>query len=116
MSTTDTSEVVSDPDVVYKAERDAIRLRRRRCWESTRNDPENKWKTQKPADEDDYVGLALSGGGIRAASLGLGVLQKFCDSGLINSVDYLSTVSGGGYIGSHFSSAIVANKVPPERA
>ena len=45
-------------------------------------------------------GLALSGGGIRSASFALGVLQSLAKSGLLSHVDYLSTVSGGGYIGS----------------
>lgn len=46
------------------------------------------------------IGLALSGGGIRSATVSLGVMQKLADIGLLKHVDYLSTVSGGGYIGS----------------
>jgi hypothetical protein len=46
------------------------------------------------------VGLALSGGGIRSATVSLGILQKLAGAGLLKHVDYLSTVSGGGYIGS----------------
>jgi len=46
------------------------------------------------------VGLALSGGGIRSAAFNLGVLQALSRSGLLPRIDYLSTVSGGGYIGS----------------
>jgi hypothetical protein len=46
------------------------------------------------------VGLALSGGGIRSAAFNMGVLQMLGQSGLLSRVDYLSTVSGGGYIGS----------------
>jgi hypothetical protein len=53
---------------------------------------------------DSLVGLALSGGGIRSASFNLGVLQALHRSGLLRYIDYLSTVSGGGYIGSHLSS------------
>lgn len=45
-------------------------------------------------------GLALSGGGIRSATVSLGILQKLAGAGLLKHVDYLSTVSGGGYIGS----------------
>jgi hypothetical protein len=45
------------------------------------------------------VGLALSGGGIRSATFNLGVLQALCTRGVVDHVDYLSTVSGGGYIG-----------------
>src|SRR5579872_6132313 len=45
-------------------------------------------------------GLAFSGGGIRSATFNLGVLQMLAQVGLLRHVDYLSTVSGGGYIGS----------------
>lgn len=45
------------------------------------------------------MGLALSGGGIRSASFCLGVLQALARKGRLVDVDYLSTVSGGGYIG-----------------
>lgn len=45
------------------------------------------------------AGLALSGGGIRSASFGLGVLQAFMENHILEKIDYLSTVSGGGYIG-----------------
>lgn len=46
------------------------------------------------------IGLALSGGGIRSATVSLGVMQKLAKAGILKHVDYLSTVSGGGYIGS----------------
>jgi Patatin-like phospholipase len=42
--------------------------------------------------------LCLSGGGIRSAAFGLGVLQGLARLGLLHRFDYLSTVSGGGYI------------------
>ena len=45
------------------------------------------------------VGLALSGGGIRSATFALGVLQRLARGDLLKRFDYLSTVSGGGYIG-----------------
>ena len=45
------------------------------------------------------VGLALSGGGIRSAAFNMGVLQTLSFRGLLPRVDYLSTVSGGGYVG-----------------
>jgi hypothetical protein len=45
-------------------------------------------------------GLALSGGGIRSASFALGVLQALYGFGTFEKFHYLSTVSGGGYIGS----------------
>src|SRR5436309_2734688 len=47
----------------------------------------------------DRVGLAFSGGGIRSATFNLGVLKALHEIGLLKHIDYLSTVSGGGYIG-----------------
>jgi Patatin-like phospholipase len=51
------------------------------------------------AAELGLFGLALSGGGIRSATFNLGVLQGLAEARLLREVDYLSTVSGGGYIG-----------------
>ncbi len=48
----------------------------------------------------ELTGIAFSGGGIRSATFNLGVLQKLAEMGLLRKIDYLSTVSGGGYIGS----------------
>jgi hypothetical protein len=45
------------------------------------------------------LGVAFSGGGIRSATFNLGVLQGLASAGWLPRVDYLSTVSGGGYIG-----------------
>ena len=47
--------------------------------------------------------LCLSGGGIRSATFALGVLQGLARVGTLGSIDYLSTVSGGGYIGGWFT-------------
>ena len=47
--------------------------------------------------------LCLSGGGIRSATFGLGVVQGLARRGLLRSFDYLSTVSGGGYMGGWLS-------------
>ncbi|HEY6254032.1 MAG TPA: patatin-like phospholipase family protein [Candidatus Angelobacter sp.] len=44
--------------------------------------------------------LCISGGGIRSATFALGALQGLADLGILEKFDYLSTVSGGGYIGS----------------
>ncbi|MER8852871.1 hypothetical protein NKH94_14865 [Mesorhizobium australicum] len=50
--------------------------------------------------ENDLTGLALSGGGVRSAAFCLGALQGLQSRQIIDSMDYLSTVSGGGYTGS----------------
>jgi hypothetical protein len=59
-------------------------------------------KTVRYDDDDDprttLVGLALSGGGIRSATFSLGVLQGLHDCGFLRLVDYISSVSGGGFV------------------
>ena len=54
----------------------------------------------------DLAGLSLSGGGIRAATFALGILQGLAQLRLLGMFDYLSTVSGGGYMGSWLSAWI----------
>lgn len=44
--------------------------------------------------------LCLSGGGMRSAAFALGIIQALARGNLLTKFDYLSTVSGGGYIGS----------------
>src|SRR5262249_55177159 len=56
-----------------------------------------------PADQ--LVGLAVSGGGIRSATFALGVLEALKSIDLLNKIHYLSTVSGGGYIGAWLSAS-----------
>lgn len=51
------------------------------------------------ANEANLLGLALSGGGIRSATFNLGVLHALAKRKLLHRFDYLSTISGGGYIG-----------------
>jgi hypothetical protein len=77
---------------IYEAEEADI-ARRRATRQGTR-----------PQLPDGRVGLALSGGGVRSSTFSLGVIQSFARHGLMQDVDYLSTVSGGGYVGSFISS------------
>ncbi len=51
----------------------------------------------------DKIGLALSGGGIRSATFALGLLQELSRQKLLQKLDYLSTVSGGGYMGAFYT-------------
>lgn len=53
--------------------------------------------------------LCLSGGGIRSATFNLGLIQGLAENGLLPHFDYLSTVSGGGFIGSWLSTWIHRN-------
>src|SRR5438270_5681572 len=50
--------------------------------------------------------LCFSGGGIRSATFGLGIVQGLAHRKLLGAFDFLSTVSGGGYLGSWLSAWI----------
>ena len=63
---------------------------------------------------DDLTGLALSGGGIRSAIFSLGVIQALAKHRALERFDYLSAVSGGGYMGG--SLTYHANRAAPDQA
>lgn len=48
------------------------------------------------------IGLALSGGGFRAASFHLGTLAKLHEMGILEKIDIISTVSGGSIVGAYY--------------
>ena len=86
---------------VFPAELGEIRRRRRRAGVG---DPPGEGPTlATPSVSHQLIGLAFSGGGIRSASFSLGVAQYLIEAGLFKTLDYLSTVSGGGYTGSCLS-------------
>ena len=64
------------------------------------NGSRSKRNVSSKANTGNLTGLAFSGGGIRSATFNLGILQALAEKGLLHQFDYLSTVSGGGYIGS----------------
>ncbi|MEX3936337.1 patatin-like phospholipase family protein [Paraburkholderia phymatum] len=64
-----------------------------------------------PKDLAVVPGLAISGGGIRSAVFSLGVLQALADRHVLNKFGYISTVSGGSYIGAFYGSMFVPNAV-----
>ncbi len=53
---------------------------------------------------DGAVALCFSGGGLRSATVQIGVLQGLQEAGLLKEADYLSTASGGAYTGAWFVS------------
>ena len=62
-----------------------------------------KWSKEdgdvyRKAAQERLTGVCFSGGGIRSATFNLGVLQGLAQVGLLPHIDYLSSVSGGGYI------------------
>ena len=78
------SELTNDPNFVIDAELNHLELSGRK----------------------DVKGLAISGGGIRSASFGLGVMQALVLKGQLEKIDYMSTVSGGGYLGAALTYAL----------
>lgn len=52
------------------------------------------------------VGLALSGGGIRSSAVSIGTIQALNAHGRFNGIDYLSSVSGGGYAAACLSASM----------
>jgi len=55
-------------------------------------------------DTSPLTALCISGGGIRSATFALGAIQGLAEKGVLTGFDYLSTVSGGGYIGAWLTS------------
>ncbi|HMG47946.1 MAG TPA: patatin-like phospholipase family protein [Allosphingosinicella sp.] len=72
---------------------------------SDKPQPAGETDTQLVADyhvkafANGQAALCLSGGGIRSAAFALGVLQALSRKQILTGFHYLSTVSGGGYIG-----------------
>ena len=78
---------------IRKDEADAVEARRAASFPGDGN-------PSRPAAGLDAIGLALSGGGIRSAAFSMGVVQVLAEREFLKEVDFLSTVSGGGYTGS----------------
>lgn len=89
-------DAVVDLGTVCERELDEIALRRERAFDR---------REDEPVVRESLIGLALSGGGVRSAAFALGVLQGLHRYGVLPFIDYLSTVSGGGYAGAYLSSS-----------
>ena len=68
--------------------------------------------TAGTAPPKNLVGLALSGGGIRSATFCLGMLQGLHERKQLGLFDYLSTVSGGGFVGGWWSAWLSRQSLP----
>jgi hypothetical protein len=86
-------------DGVLREELDSVDTRRQELFKEPKPDCRAKTACEQALTRN-LVGMGLSGGGIRSATLNLGILQGLAEKGLLPYIDYLSTVSGGGYIGS----------------
>jgi hypothetical protein len=81
---------------VFRSELGAIRDRHNKLG-ATKIKQDNA--ATDPTTALELTGITCSGGGIRSASFCLGVLQGLQSKKTLDRMDYLSTVSGGGYIG-----------------
>jgi hypothetical protein len=103
------SNFTRSTDVVFSHELAEIRQRRVNANQGDRaelisvTETEQPLRLVTPSIAFDLFGLAFSGGGIRSAAVNMGNLQLLKQFGLFDSVDYLSTVSGGGYLGTSVS-------------
>ena len=64
-----------------------------------KNEDEQLTAVRSKASAKDLIGLSFSGGGIRSGTFAVGFLQGLAYLRLLRRIDYLSTVSGGGYAG-----------------
>src|SRR5438552_14227243 len=102
--TTEARAVDTDGDAqcffeVLREELNLIRTRRGGA-PVTAGQPISEDAVMRDAQTVSALGVSFSGGGIRSATFNLGVAQGLAERKLWRHVDYLSTVSGGGYIGS----------------
>jgi hypothetical protein len=94
-------ECAYDVKSVVDWELEIIKARRKKCG--------------NPADAADagksLFGIALSGGGVRAATVSMGFLKVLNDFCVLSKADYLSSVSGGGYAASYVHAKLNVNRV-----
>jgi predicted acylesterase/phospholipase RssA len=72
-------------------------------------------KRKKLTAEEPLIAVALSGGGVRSATVSLGFLKELQTAQLLSHVDYLSSVSGGGYASGYLFAAAEVYKEDRER-
>lgn len=82
------AQVIKEENILLKKRRELI----------GKEDPEKL--------EMNRFGIALSGGGIRSATINLGFLKTLNRFGILEKADYLSTVSGGGYTGGYIQTSL----------
>ena len=94
-----TSRVLCDELVAIFGANDAVAALQARL-PGLANEAERRRAVAETAQGLEPAALCLSGGGIRSAAFALGIIQALARNELLTKFHYLSTVSGGGYIGS----------------
>jgi Patatin-like phospholipase len=87
----------------FKTTEDVLRAEYEAIWADALPQTNFEAAYRKDVQKKRQAALCLSGGGIRSAAFSLGVLQVLAYRGLLTQFQYLSTVSGGGYIGGWLS-------------
>lgn len=90
--------VIDAPPVPYSATREERHAAGKRIFTQVHT----RLDGGEGAPSEPLAALCLSGGGIRSATFNLGVLQALARCKVLGRFDYLSSVSGGGYIASWF--------------
>jgi hypothetical protein len=111
------ANALGDPISLYGVRKDEVEYlaERRRLLGSAAARSGPVGAEEQSSVETSLVGLALSGGGIRSATTNLGMLQALARMRLLPRMDYLCTVSGGGYIGGCLSALLSINDDPNRR-
>jgi predicted acylesterase/phospholipase RssA len=92
---------------VNKPLNDASTPLERRIFNTTRASfsrtvPATSRPTTLPRDDGYFVGIAISGGGLRSANFSAAVMFQLQKLGLLDHVDYISSVSGGSLTAAYY--------------
>ena len=86
-------DAIAYPLALEQAEAAMVAERRERAGHPSPDQPPDRLPT-------DAIGVGISGGGVRSATFALGIFQAIASAHGLDKVDFISTVSGGGYFGS----------------
>jgi len=112
-SSEDASDSESETDIYENADNLYIGQRRLTCQEAFEQEAlriqllQSRRAQDGQPNEDETFSLAFSGGGIRAAAFQAGVLWRLAEENKLKDVEYLTAVSGGGYIAAAYVSHLV---------
>ncbi len=69
---------------------------------------------EKATRDGMFIGLAISGGGSRAANFGAAVMLELAERELLQKVDFISSVSGGSIAAAYYALDGYPGKGPPK--